>query len=105
MSQLSLLYTTFATQDDAINISQKLLERGLIACANVLGEIRSLYIWEGSIKDHKETAALLKTTSKKIPALMTALQDLHPYEIPVMLEMPINCANELFVKWVQESVR
>ena len=105
MSQLSLLYTTFATQGDAINISQKLLERQLIACANLFEGIRSLYLSEGHLEDTQETAVLLKTTPEKIPELMTALQDLHPYETPVMLEMPINRANEPFIKWVQDCMR
>lgn len=105
MSQLSFLYTTFPTQDDAVTISQKLLEMGLIACANILGEIRSLYMWDGSMEDNQEIAVLLKTTSQNIPELMARLQELHPYETPAILEMPINHANESFIKWVQECMR
>jgi periplasmic divalent cation tolerance protein len=104
-SQLSLLYTTFATQEDAVQIAQKLLDMCLIACANLSEGMRSLYLSEGRLEDTDETLALFKTTSDNVPKLMMALQDLHPYETPVMLEMPLHRANELFTKWVQDCVR
>lgn len=105
MSQLSLLYTTFATQEEAEKVAQKLLEMRLIACANLLEGMRSLYLWEGHLEDTRETLALFKTTSETIPELITVVQKLHSYETPVILEIPLNRANELFTKWIQECVR
>lgn len=104
-SQLSLLYTTFGTHEDARKVSQALLERHLIACANILQEIHSLYLWEGRLEESNEIAVIFKTARDKIPDLMTALQELHPYDTPAMLEIPLNRTNESFTKWVQECVR
>lgn len=105
MSQVSLLYTTFASKEDALRVARNLLEMQLIACANILPEIQSLYMWKGSLEDNREIAVTLKTTSEKIPELMKVLQDLHPYEIPVILEIPLYRTNESFAKWVQECMR
>jgi periplasmic divalent cation tolerance protein len=105
MSQLSLLYSTFPTQEEAIAASQKLLEQRLIACANILGDIQSVYLWKESIENSQEVAVLFKTTSETIPDLMIALQDLHPYDTPAMLEIPLDRVNPSFIQWAQAAVR
>ncbi|MBY0293373.1 MAG: divalent-cation tolerance protein CutA [Alphaproteobacteria bacterium] len=105
MSQLSLLYTTFSTEEDALHISQKLLETHLVACMNLLGPMRSFYFWEGRLKESREVAVLLKTIPEKVPEVMSQLQKLHPYDIPVILEIPISRANEIFQTWAKESMR
>ena len=105
MSQLSLLYTTFSTEEDALHISQKLLESHLVACMNLLGPIRSFYFWEGQLTESREVAVLLKTIPEKLPEAMKKLQELHAYDISVILEIPISQANEIFQTWVKESVR
>ena|ERR1700722_3568525 len=103
--QLSLLYTTFSTEEDAVRITRELLEKRLVACVNLLGTIKSLHFWEGRCEESREVAALLKTTEKKVPEVIQTLQDLHPYDTPAILEIPVGQGAELFSKWVQESVR
>lgn len=105
MSQVSLLYTTFASTEDALQITRNLLEMQLIACANILSEIQSLYLWRGRVEDNREIAVILKSTSEKVPELMKVLQELHSYETPAILEIPLHRVNESFAKWVQESMR
>ena len=105
MTQVTLLYTTFASKEDALRISQNLLEKRLIACVNLLPQIHSLYLWEGKMENIRETAVILKTTSEKISELVKILQDLHPYETPAILEIPLHFTNEPFAKWIQEAVR
>ena len=105
MSQLSLLYTTFSTEEDALRVSQKLLENRLVACMNLLGPIRSFYFWEGQLAESQEVAVLLKTTPEMVPETMKQLQELHSYDVPVILEIPISQVNEIFDTWVKESVR
>ena len=104
-SQLSILYTTFGSKEDAIRVPRDLLERHLIACANILEGMHSLYLWEEKLEENRETAVLLKTTPEKIPELMTTLQKLHPYETPALLEIPLNHTNAPFANWVQNCVR
>ncbi|MBS0272565.1 MAG: divalent-cation tolerance protein CutA [Proteobacteria bacterium] len=103
-SQLSLLYTTFATEEEAISISKELLQRHMIGCVNILGKVRSLYFWDQELQDKQEISVLFKTTSEKMSELIEALNDLHPYEVPMILEIPITRANSNFVAWVQEAV-
>ena len=104
-SQLSLLYTTFPHEEEAIKVTQDLLERRLIACANILGPIKSLYSWEGKLEESQEIAVLFKTTSEKAQELIDVLQDLHSYETPAILEIPVGKSAPAFCNWVSQEVR
>ncbi len=103
--KLSLLYTTFPNEEEAVSISRNLLEKRLIACVNILGKTKSLYFWEGQLEENKEIAVLLKTTRKSVPEVINILQELHSYETPAILEIPIERGGEPFLKWIRESVR
>jgi len=104
-SQLSLLYTTFPREEEAIKITQNLLKRRLIACANILGPIKSLYFWEEKLEESQEIAVLFKTTSDKAQELIDTLQELHSYDTPAILEIPVGKSTDLFCEWVHQEVR
>jgi len=103
--KLSLLYVTFPHEEDALRISRDLLGKRLIACANVLGPIKSLYSWKGKQEEGKEIAVLFKTTSEKVSELIKVLQILHPYDIPALLEIPVGQSAIPFCEWVHQEVR
>lgn len=105
MSQLSLLYTTFPHKEEAITVIKDLLEKHLIACANILGPITSLYSWEGRLEENQEIAVLLKTTSEKAQEVIDSLQDLHSYDTPAILEIPVGKAALPFCEWVHKEAR
>jgi len=104
-SQLSLIYTTFPNEEDAIAITRQLLERQLVACINILSPMKSIYFWEGQLEETQEVGVLLKTTSENVPLAMETLQRLHPYDVPVVLEIPLGRGAETFTQWVRDSVR
>lgn len=104
-SHLSLLYTTFPHEEKILEVSRQLLEKKLVACVNILGPIQSLYVWQGSLEKQQEVAVLLKTTKDKIPHAIKALEDLHPYETPSIMEIPLDRISNSFCKWVQNFVR
>ena len=61
MTEMLLVYTTFANEEDAARVVRALIEERLIACANLIPAARSLYRWQGAIKDEREVMALMKT--------------------------------------------
>ncbi|HUX78893.1 MAG TPA: divalent-cation tolerance protein CutA [Alphaproteobacteria bacterium] len=101
----SLLYTTFPNEEEAVRISRDLLEKRLIACANILGETKSLYFWAEKLEESKEISVFLKTTRENIFEVIKTLQSLHSYETPAILEIPVEFGSEPFLNWVRESVR
>lgn len=102
---LSVLYITTKDRAEARRISKMLLEEKLVACANILPEIESIYFWEGKETVAAETPVLLKTTRAKAERTMQRIQSLHGYENPCILELPVQSAAHLFAQWIGESVR
>ena len=103
-TQLSLLYVTFPSEEEAIKITHELIEKKFVACINILGSIKSVYRWNETTHTSEEVAVLLKTTKKQVPSTITALQELHPYDTPAILEIPIDQAADPFRQWVLDSV-
>ena len=103
--KLSLLYTTFPTHDEALKVSKELLAQRLIACANILGPITSIYTWKGNSEETQEIAVLFKTTHSRVDKLIETLQAFHSYETPAILELPIDKCPPSFTAWVESEVK
>jgi periplasmic divalent cation tolerance protein len=95
------VYATFADADEAARIARTLIEERLAACANILGPVRSIYRWEGTIEDATEVAALFKTRADAAPALIARLAELHSYETPAAVVWPIEAALPAYADWVR----
>ncbi|EKE09279.1 MAG: divalent ion tolerance protein CutA1 [uncultured bacterium] len=104
MSQVSLLYTTFASDAEALRVSQELVKKRLIFCANILGPIKSVFTWQEKLEETSEVGVFLKTLPEKVEKTIHYLEKIHPYEIPAILEIPITHANEAFCIWGRESL-
>jgi periplasmic divalent cation tolerance protein len=89
-----------APEKEAEKIAQTLLEERLIACANLLPGVTSLYWWEGKIERGAETLMLIKTSGKNAAKLLKRLKQLHSYTLPEFLALPVREANPDYVKWV-----
>ncbi len=81
IAPLSLVLTTEADRERAEALARALLERGLVACASLLPVV-SLYPWQGQLERAEEVQLLLKTCRDHLPALRSALGELHSYDIP-----------------------
>ena len=99
-----LLYITVKDKEEARRIAEKLLEARLIACANIVGDIESLYRWKGETCNSEEVLLLAKTTEEKIPAVVDAVKALHSYELPCIAAFPVTAGLPAFLRWVAEEV-
>ena len=104
MPFITVLMTT-ASEDEAIKIVQQLLDEKLIACANIIEGVHSIFWWHGSIKDSRETMVIMKTRSKLIGKLMRTVKTLHSYEVPEIIALPIVDGAPLYLDWVKSSTR
>ena len=102
MATLKLLYVTFPDYKTAFEISDVLLKERLIACYN-LSPMNSGYWWKGEITKDKEVSAILKTTDNHIPRIEERISELHPYDVPCIMNMDFE-ANKAYEKWIVESV-
>lgn len=100
-----LVYTTFPNIETAETAAGALLEARLIACANILPAMISLYRWKGRTERAEEVVMLLKTTAQQAPAVVDMVQKAHPYEVPAILVLPIEGGAEAFLSWIGAETR
>ena len=103
MTDARTVYVTAADEKQAADLAGALLERGLIACANLLPTMRSLYLWNGEVQDDQEVAMLLKTRQDRLEELIVAVEQLHPYDVPCVVAWPIEAGSEAYLAWVRET--
>ena len=100
---LALILTTAPDAGAAERIVRTLVEERLIACGNLLPDVLSLYRCEGRIARESEVLVLLKSSAGTIDALFDRLPQLHPYEVPELVEIPIATVSAGYRRWVIES--
>lgn len=103
-SRLLILYATFPDASTAHQISDKLVAEQLIACANILPPMESIYRWKGQVEKSKEIPAIFKTTSAAWSSLSQRFQELHPYETPCLIELNGDLSLPAYAQWVQDNV-
>ncbi len=85
-------------------IATALLEARLAACVNRIEGIESLYRWEGSIRKDQEVLLLIKTTAVAFGEVESAISDLHPYELPEIIGVPVTQGSAPYLDWLTKSV-
>jgi len=84
-------------------IARALLEERRIACANLVPGIRSLYRWKGRIEDDSEVLLVLKTQASCCDAVAARVKDLHPYELPEVIALPVTEGSRAYLDWVRSE--
>jgi periplasmic divalent cation tolerance protein len=93
-----------ANGGDAQRIGRALVERRLAACVNVVPGVTSIYAWKGSINTHEELLLVIKTRREKLDEVRSALLELHPYEVPELIALPIEGGHHAYLEWIEDSV-
>jgi periplasmic divalent cation tolerance protein len=104
MTDAVVVLITAPDEERAAAIARTLVEERLLACANLVPRIRSIYRWEGKVCDEPETLLVCKTTRARMEALAARLPQLHPYQVPELLELPVQGGSEKYLAWLEGSV-
>lgn len=101
-SAMGLLYTTWPDAQSAQSAAEALLSENLIACANILGEARSVFRWNGEVQHESEIIALFKTSAGAAAQTARRIADLHPYDEPAVLNLAVDPSGSsaAFLAWV-----
>jgi len=94
------VYVTAKDAEEAKSIARTVVKERLAACANVLGAIDSVYWWQGRVCEDSETAIVLKTSAERKPELISRIIELHSYECPCIVCLPIVDGNRDFLNWI-----
>jgi periplasmic divalent cation tolerance protein len=98
-----VVLVTAASADEAARLGRTLVEERLIACANVVGPIRSLYRWQGAVEDAEEHLVLMKARVADVAAVEARVRALHSYDVPEVLALPVRAGSAAYLAWVAES--
>ena len=96
----ALVWSPFPDGDSAAAAASALLDERLIACANILPPMRSLYLWRGAREENSECGALFKTDATLLDRAIARLGELHPYEQPAILGWPCPSASPGTMAWL-----
>jgi periplasmic divalent cation tolerance protein len=96
---------TLPSEADAQVFARALVEARLAACVNLLPPMDSVYRWEGRVEVAAERQAVIKTRKGCLPALWERVVQLHPYDVPEFLVLPVIEGSEAYLRWIGESTR
>ncbi|MBI4585953.1 MAG: divalent-cation tolerance protein CutA [Planctomycetes bacterium] len=92
-------------REKAGSLARALVERRVAACVNVIEKVASFYWWEGKLCEDGESLLVMKTPCARVEALLQAVRELHPYQVPEVVALPVITGHEPYLRWVEESVR
>ena len=104
MKNIKFFYITTPNKKEAEQIAKKLLDKKLIACANVINNVNSYFVWKNKVQNSKEIIICGKTTSKNQTKIIKAVKSIHSYSVPCIIFFDIKNGNKDFLKWIKQSV-
>jgi periplasmic divalent cation tolerance protein len=104
MSDCVQVTTTLPDEQSAERIAVSLVEERLAACAQVLGPVSSTYRWQEEVERAWEWYCHLKTATARLPELQRRLRELHPYEVPEIIAVPIVQGDADYLRWIEQAV-
>lgn len=105
MGACAVVLTTAGSEREGAAIAEGLVERGLAACVNVVPGIRSVYRWKGALQRDEEHLLLIKTSRALFPEVRDAILELHTYELPEIVLLPIADGESRYLDWIVGSLR
>jgi periplasmic divalent cation tolerance protein len=98
-----VVLVTCASEAAAEALATSLVEERLAACGNIVPGVRSIYRWQGAVQRDSEVLLLLKTVAAKVPALSARVRELHTYDLPEVLALPVLGGLQAYLEWIEES--
>lgn len=99
-----LAFTSCPSREVANQIARTLVVERLAACINQLPGVTSTYIWRDVLQTDVETVLMIKTTAKRFEAVKARVKELHPYELPELIAIPVCAGAENYLGWVRDAV-
>lgn len=104
MTNARIVLTTVGLKDAAEELARQLVERRLAACVSIVGPIRSVYRWNHKLHNEQEYLLVIKTTAEHAAAMPSLFTELHPYELPECVQLPVEAGSEAYLAWLVAEV-
>lgn len=101
--ELVLVLTTAPARPAAESLARQLVDERRIACANLVGGVGSVFRWEGAVRHEEEVLVVMKTVASEVERLFDRIAELHPYDVPELIAVPVAAASQAYCRWVRQE--
>ncbi len=99
-SDYVIVFTTLPASADCAAFARTLVSEHLAACVNVMPEMQSLYWWKDKVEQDREHQLVIKTTAIRLEEVQARILELHPYEVPEVLAIPVEQGYQAYLDWL-----
>jgi len=104
MEHYLVALVTVPSTDVGTEVAHTLLDRKLAACVNIIPTMTSLYTWEGEVCADEEVLLIIKTTKSAFDELASAVKEIHPYDVPEIIAVPLTAGSKDYLDWIHQVV-
>lgn len=101
VDDVAVLFCTVPNEEVGARLARAIVEAGDAACVNLVPGLRSIYRWQGEICDDAELLLVMKTTRSRCEALSRHVSELHPYDTPELIALPVEAGLHAYLEWVR----
>jgi len=99
-----IVLTTTSSVEEAERVARGLLEKKLVACVNIVRDVKSIYWWQGAIEETVEALVVAKTRHDKLEAVEKTIRELHSYKVPEIIALPVIAGGDDYLGWLDKTV-
>ncbi len=99
-----IIFVTTDSGEKAHGIADLLLRQRKVACVNIVPRVDSLFWWQGKLDSARENLLIIKTKASLLPEIVSRIKEVHSYEVPEIIALPIIGGNEDYLKWIDNAV-
>ncbi len=100
-----IVLITASSNDEAAKVGTALVEDHLAACVNIVSGIRSIFFWEGRVRNEQEALLLCKSRQQLLDRLISRVKELHSYTVPEILVLPVIGGSLDYISWLQNTTK
>lgn len=100
----AIVYITTSGMDESEKIANVLVEEKLAGCTNIIPSIKSIYLWKGDIESDSESIVMAKTRVSNVESIIKRVKEIHSYDIPCILAIPIIEGSKDYLEWLESEI-
>lgn len=105
MREFIVVFVTCSSPEEAEKIGNSLVGKRLVACVNIIPRIKSIFHWKGKIAKEKEVLLIGKSRMELFDSIQNEVKELHSYEVPEIVALPVEAGSEDYLEWVKEETQ